>query len=60
MWDITITPSLDPASLLASFIGLVHAPTISGWAMALIEILTNLTGDITNEEIGRSTGIATR
>jgi hypothetical protein len=36
MWDVTITPSLDPASPLASLIELVHAPTISGWAMALI------------------------
>jgi len=36
MWDVTITPSLDPASPLASLIGLMHAPTISGWAMALI------------------------
>jgi hypothetical protein len=37
--DVTITPSLDPASSLASLIGHVHAPTISGWAMALIPIV---------------------
>jgi cystathionine beta-lyase family protein involved in aluminum resistance len=41
MWDVTITPSLDPASL----IGLVHAPTISGWAMALIPFVTTHPND---------------
>jgi hypothetical protein len=40
MWDVTITPSLDPASPLASLIRLVHAPTISGWAMTLIPFVT--------------------
>jgi hypothetical protein len=41
MWDVTITSSFDPTSPLASLIGLVHAPTISGWAMALIPFVTS-------------------
>jgi CRISPR/Cas system endoribonuclease Cas6 (RAMP superfamily) len=42
MWDVTITPSLDPASPQASLIGLVHAPTISGWTMALIPFVSKI------------------
>ncbi|GLT53340.1 hypothetical protein SLA2020_266180 [Shorea laevis] len=40
MWDAIITSLLGPRVLAGDSYGLVHAPLISGWAMALIPDVT--------------------